>query len=105
MKPFKSTLFEAALLSSTNVLPVTIEYTMVNDEPLDDRSREWVCCYIPGTNIVKHVCNIAINTRKIEIKLTFHDPIINYESRKQVSIKSEEIIKRRSLHGFPQSCS
>lgn len=93
MKTFKSALFEAPLICSTPVLPVTLEYTKVNGKPLDDITRELVCYYVPGTSLVGHIKSLALNSRSVEAKLTFHEPIEIYDSRKSVCQLSEKTIR------------
>jgi len=92
--PFKSSLFDAADLSSVDsgqdnavkvaIQPVTIAFTHYDGELMDQAVREYYAWYIEGDPFGSHFIKMA-KTKKVEVKVMFH-PVCyldDFESRKQ----------------------
>jgi 1-acyl-sn-glycerol-3-phosphate acyltransferase len=92
--PFKSSLFDAADLSSIEqqgskvprvaIQPVTIAFTRYDGELMDQTTRDYYAWYLEGDPFGSHFIKMA-KTKKIEVKVMFH-PVCyldDFESRKQ----------------------
>ncbi len=69
--PFKSLLFCAALKAGSPVLPLTLNYRAINEQPLNDHNRD-LCCWHGEMEFVSHFWNVlALQT--IEVFLEAHE--------------------------------
>lgn len=65
--PFKKSLFDAAVDTQTDVLPLCLRYTAVNDEELTSRNRDSVFFY-GGTTFLQHVPRLlALRSVDVEV--------------------------------------
>ncbi len=69
--PFKSLLFCAALKADSPILPLTLNYRAINEQPLNDHNRD-LCCWHGEMEFVSHFWDVlALQT--IEVSLEAHD--------------------------------
>lgn len=69
--PFKPLLFCAALKAGSPILPLTLHYRTINEQPLNDHNRD-LCCWHGEMEFVSHFWNVlALQT--IEVFLEAHE--------------------------------
>lgn len=69
--PFKSLLFCAALKTGSPVFPLTLQYTAINEQPLNDQTRD-LCCWHGEMEFVSHFWNV-LALHQIEVFLEAHE--------------------------------
>jgi 1-acyl-sn-glycerol-3-phosphate acyltransferase len=69
--PFKSLLFCAALKTGSPVLPLTLNYTTINEQPLNHQTRD-LCCWHGEMEFVRHFWDV-LSLQSIEVFLEAHD--------------------------------
>jgi 1-acyl-sn-glycerol-3-phosphate acyltransferase len=67
--PFKGALFSTAEKANVNVLPVCIQYKMINGKPFSPENRDAVC-YYGDIMFFPHLCNLFF-LKKINVTVTF----------------------------------
>ncbi len=72
--PFKSLLFCAALKTGSPVLPLTLNYVAINEQPLDEQTRD-LCCWHGPMEFVGHFWQV-LALRRIAVFLEAHDMLI-----------------------------
>lgn len=69
--PFKPLLFCAALKAGSPVLPLTLNYIGINEQPLNAQTRD-LCCWHGEMEFVGHFWNV-LSLRSIEVFLEAHE--------------------------------
>jgi lyso-ornithine lipid O-acyltransferase len=72
--PFKPLLFCAAIHAGVPVLPLTLHYLAINEQPLDEQTRD-LCCWHGEMEFVSHFWQM-LALRRIEVFLEAH-PVLN----------------------------
>ncbi|HKX27335.1 MAG TPA: lysophospholipid acyltransferase family protein [Blastocatellia bacterium] len=73
MLPFKALFFASAIRARVPVLPLTIDFRAVNQQALDDESREWMCWY-GDADFLPHFWRV-LQIDSAEVSLMVHQPI------------------------------
>jgi 1-acyl-sn-glycerol-3-phosphate acyltransferase len=71
--PFKALFFASAIRAGAQILPLTINFRIVNGEPLNSQTREALCWY-GEMDFLPHFWNL-LKIDSAEISLMFHQPI------------------------------
>jgi 1-acyl-sn-glycerol-3-phosphate acyltransferase len=71
--PFKALFFASAIRAGAQILPLTINFRIVNGRLLDDQTRETLCWY-GAMDFLPHFWNL-LKIDSAEISLMFHQPI------------------------------
>jgi 1-acyl-sn-glycerol-3-phosphate acyltransferase len=71
--PFKALFFASAIRAGAQILPLTINFRIVNGRPLDDQTREALCWY-GEMDFLPHFWNL-LKIDSAEVSLMFHQPI------------------------------
>jgi 1-acyl-sn-glycerol-3-phosphate acyltransferase len=71
--PFKGLFFASAIRAGAQILPLTINFRIVNGRPLDNQTREALCWY-GEMDFFPHFWNL-LKIDSAEISLMFHQPI------------------------------
>jgi 1-acyl-sn-glycerol-3-phosphate acyltransferase len=94
--PFQSIFFEAPLIYNSNILPLTICYTKINDDCVSVYNRDTVFWY-GQIKFTKHLLR-ALKLKNIESKVVIHSRITAISSekisfnRKQLSESLRQVI-------------
>jgi 1-acyl-sn-glycerol-3-phosphate acyltransferase len=90
--PFKSSLFNAALATQCNVLPLSLNYKMINNSPVVRSNRDIVCWYGDMT-FTDHFWNV-LNVRSVEVLLDIHHQISigEKQSAKDISQTAYDVV-------------
>jgi 1-acyl-sn-glycerol-3-phosphate acyltransferase len=68
--PFKPMLMLAALKTQLPVLPLTLNYVSINQQPMTEKSLK-LCCWYGEMEFIKHFWNV-LAVRQIEVSLELH---------------------------------
>lgn len=92
VRPFKNSLFEAALKAGTEILPVCIIYKAVDGIPITEHSRDRIF-YYGGMKFLTHVKRL-ISVKRIDVDLHILEPLTpgHHDSRKQLAELSHRMI-------------
>lgn len=71
--PFKALFFASAIRSEAPVLPLSINFRIVNGQALNDETRETLCWY-GDTEFAPHFWNL-LKIDSAEVSLMFHQPV------------------------------
>jgi len=89
---FKRPLFKAAILAKRSILPITINYLSINNNPITPLNRDQVCWYGEMT-FFSHFWSL-LKIRKLEIELVIQTPMsiedYNEENFDQCSTDSHQ---------------
>ena len=90
---FKQPFFESAILAKKKVLPLCINYLLIDGEPLDRRNRNRAF-WQGGRSIVKHFFKFC-QTRQVKCEVIFTTPLpSNNTNRSELSLKAYNNISR-----------
>ena len=84
--PFKSSLFQAPVLTHAPVVPVTLYYESIKGQPLTKDSRDTICWYA-NMPFVQHVMGVLGN-RGVKAEVIFNKPFRPSPSRKETAAKA-----------------
>lgn len=79
--PFHQAYFQAPLASGAAVIPVTIQYTKINNEDVSRANRDKVCWY-GQVNFATHLAG-ALKQRSIEVRVIIHPRIETADTHPQ----------------------
>ncbi|MBL7130123.1 MAG: 1-acyl-sn-glycerol-3-phosphate acyltransferase [Candidatus Omnitrophica bacterium] len=90
IRDFQSVFFEAPLSSRSYILPITIHYTKINNEPITKSNRDKICWYgqIPFR---KHIWQL-LQQRSVEAIVNIH-PIIDINKLENSSLGRKELAR------------
>lgn len=97
VRPFKNSLFTAAITTGTPVLPVCLRYRRINGRKVTVSNRDSVY-YYGGISFMEHAPRL-LAARSVHVECRFLDPIETHPgmSRKDLAAQSHEVI-RSSYH-------
>jgi len=90
---FKRTLFKAPIMSETEILPLTINYTNINHQIVGPENKDYVFWYGDMT-FINHFFN-ALKLKKVKVRIDVHKPfgfINRPESHKEVAKMAHQMI-------------
>jgi len=92
---FKSSFFQAPLVSNSTIVPFAIRYKKINGKAIDETNRDLVFWY-GDMDFIPHLAHF-LGQRNIEVELDILEPIKNSEGsdRKSLSMLSQEAIKAK----------
>ena len=92
VRPFRSSLFTAAITTGTPVLPVCIRYRRINGKRLTMRSRDAVY-YYGGTTFSAHAPRL-LATRSVHVECHVLEPVATHahQSRKELAVQCRDVI-------------
>jgi 1-acyl-sn-glycerol-3-phosphate acyltransferase len=95
--PFKSLLFCAALKTGSPVLPLTLNYTTINEQPLNHQTRD-LCCWHGEMEFVSHFWNV-LSLQSIEVFLEAHDMLnpLHSTTAQELAQRAYENVARRFI--------
>jgi 1-acyl-sn-glycerol-3-phosphate acyltransferase len=73
VQPFKNSLFDAAILAQSDILPICFRYTGMNGEPMKSRDRDNVF-YYGGTSFLKHFSKL-LALKSIDVEVILLEPV------------------------------
>jgi len=71
--PFKALFFASAIRAEAQILPLTINFRIVNGEALNEQTRETLCWY-GDADFLPHFWNL-LKIDSAEVSLMFHEPV------------------------------
>ncbi|MDP2922520.1 MAG: lysophospholipid acyltransferase family protein [Candidatus Omnitrophota bacterium] len=91
--PFKSSFFEAPLVSGSLIVPFTIKYRKINTEPIDEKNKDLIFWY-GDMDFVPHLLGV-LALKSIEVDLSILKPIEmrDVSDRKELSSLSKKAIE------------
>lgn len=95
MHAFKSGFFSLAEgEEGLKVQPVTVAYTHINGEPLDEMSRKKIAWFGEETTLLPHLMRF-LSFKRVDAKVIFHEPVTMdaFESRKALCAHVEGVVK------------
>lgn len=96
--PFKNSLFDAAVLTQADIMPVCFRYTQINGEPLTAWNRNRIL-YYGGTAFMKHFLNLlAIKSVDVEVVLLNPISVQAHDSRKDLAAEAHRSVSA-AYHG------
>ena len=92
--PFKTPLFDAALLTNSIVQPITIRYTHLNGIPVGYSSRSLFGWY-GDMDLGPHLWN-ALSLGSFTVEVVFHEPIRadQFSHRKKLAVYCQKIVTK-----------
>jgi 1-acyl-sn-glycerol-3-phosphate acyltransferase len=92
---FKSSFFEAPLVSCANVAPFVILYRKINGEPVNEANKDSIFWY-GDMDFIPHLVYF-LGLKNIEVDLDILEPIKTFPGghRKSLSMLSQEAIKAK----------
>ena len=92
--PFKSPLFDAAMLTNSIVQPITIRYTHLNGIPIGYSSRSFFGWY-GDMDLRPHIWN-ALSLGIFTIEVVFHEPIRadQFSNRKKLAVYCQKTVAK-----------
>ena len=92
--PFKSPLFDAAMLTNSIVQPITIRYTHLNGIPIGYSSRSLFGWY-GDMDLLPHLWN-ALSLGMFTIEVVFHEPIRanRFSNRKKLAVYCQKTVAK-----------
>ncbi|HPS38452.1 MAG TPA: lysophospholipid acyltransferase family protein [Candidatus Cloacimonadota bacterium] len=101
IRPFRSSLFEMAIKSQADILPVCINYTTINGEPRSEANRDILCWY-GDMSFAPHFWRLL--GHKITAKISILEPIACTTQTKRQSLSNETYERIRAEYlGLPQN--
>lgn len=88
--------FDAPIKAEAPIVPVTIDYTRVNDNP--DFDRDEVYCYDGKVGIIQHLWNV-LKFKSVDVTVTIHEKIVpdkHHPDSKNRKLLSELCMQRLS---------
>jgi 1-acyl-sn-glycerol-3-phosphate acyltransferase len=73
IRQFQSVFFQAAIICGCSILPLTINYSRVNQEGLSTSNRDTIFWY-GQTKFTRHIL-MALRLKQIEVEVTVHSPV------------------------------
>lgn len=90
--PFKKTIFSSPILAETPVLPLTIKYKSVNNEPFGPENRDLVCWYADMT-FVDHFWGM-LNLKEFTVEIIANKPLLEKPADENVLPQARELSER-----------
>lgn len=90
--PFKKSLMTAAAGTGVPILPVVINYTHVNGEPMSDEWRDYVCWYGDQTFFPALIRLFTVKSVNVEIEYCDEVMVHNEEERRHIAAKVQSIV-------------
>ncbi len=102
VQPFKKSLFQAAILAQTDILPLCLRYPTVNGEPLNTSNRDLVFYY--GEVSFFHHFSRLLSLTSIDVEITPLKTIgiREKDTRKELAIRTHEAISESYSDDFFQ---
>lgn len=93
--PFKKSLLTAAAGSGAPILPLVINYTHVNGEPISTKNRDFVCWY--GDQTFPPILWRLVTNTSVRAEVEFFEEIHvqSEEERREVAAKAHDLIASR----------
>ncbi len=95
--PFQPFFFVAAVRAAAAVQPLTIKYTAVNDAPLDDETRDWLCWH-GAMDFVRHFWRL-LSLRSAAAQLRLHEPLTAQQTTRALAQAAQAVI----TNGFAET--
>lgn len=89
--PFKRSLYQSAIESGVDVLPMTLNYTKLNNEKITTKNRDLVFWYDDMT-FADHLYKLCMSASSLEVELKAHSPISSKEENAILRDKTYKII-------------
>lgn len=95
LRPFRSSLLQAAINAQTPVQPVCIQYQHLNGEPVTINNRDQLFWY-GGMQFFPH-CKQLLNIQRVEVQVTMLPTVqvSNYSNRQELSKAIFDMINRQ----------
>ena len=90
--PFKTSLFQAPVLTDAPVVPITLYYESIKGRPLTPDSRDTICWYA-NMPFVQHIMGVLGN-RGVKVEVIFNRPFHPSASRKETAAKARSRVKQ-----------
>jgi 1-acyl-sn-glycerol-3-phosphate acyltransferase len=92
VRPFKNSLFTAAIATGANLLPVCIRYTKINGHRVDPNNRDSIF-YYGGTTFFEHLPRL-LSLRRIDAECVMLRPLTTHQnhSRKDLALRAHQMI-------------
>jgi 1-acyl-sn-glycerol-3-phosphate acyltransferase len=84
--PFKTSLFQAPVLTDAPVVPVTLFYESIHGNPLTTDSRDTICWYA-NMPFIQHIMGVLGN-RGVKAEVIFNKPFHPSRSRKETAAQA-----------------
>ncbi len=94
--PFKALFFASAIRTRTQILPLTINFKVIDGQAVDDRTRDLVCWY-GDMDFLRHFWDL-LKISSAEVSMMVHDPIKPSRARGAKTIA--DITRQRVRSGF-----
>ena len=97
IRQFQSVFFQVPIICDSRILPLTINYSRVNQQPLSTSNRDCIFWY-GQTKFTRHIL-MALRLKQIEAEVTVHSPVkpqFNQDSplnRKKLGESLRQVIK------------
>ncbi|MCK9418789.1 MAG: 1-acyl-sn-glycerol-3-phosphate acyltransferase [Nitrospirae bacterium] len=92
VQPFKNSLFDAAVLTRADIVPICIRYTRVNNERLTPENRDLVF-YYGGATFLKHFLRfLSLRSIELEVIPLKAIKVHSLQSRKDLAAETYEAI-------------
>jgi len=92
--PFRPSLFNAAYQAKCAVLPITVNYEMINGSKVTISNRDLVCWY-GGMTFITHFWNL-LEITSCKVSISFHMPIEStmHQSPQELSFSAYNAVKK-----------
>ncbi|MBU0712020.1 1-acyl-sn-glycerol-3-phosphate acyltransferase [bacterium] len=70
--PFKKTVFSCPVRAEVPILPISIRYTLIDNQPFSESNRDRVCWY-GGMTFPDHFWSV-LQLRRVDVTITIHPP-------------------------------
>jgi 1-acyl-sn-glycerol-3-phosphate acyltransferase len=92
VQPFKNSLFDAAVVTRADIVPLCFRYTRVNEEPLSRRNRDAVF-YYGGVTFLKHAPSLlALQSIEVEVIVLKTIKVHDGHTRKEIAALTHSAI-------------
>ena len=94
VRPFKKSLFAAAVDSQTTIQPIALRYLRADERPIDETSRDSIFWY-GDMGFASHLWRLVnLNSIEVEVNLLDEVPVEGRQCRKQLAELSHQKISR-----------
>ena len=93
--PFHAPFFLTAVRAQKEVLPICINYTSINNEPINVKNKHFLCWTTKNISFLNHFCNMLRNIYSVSVSLTI-SPTLNSQDKtsRELAEESERCIKQ-----------
>jgi len=96
VKSFKRPLFKAAIETNSAIFPLTINYTKINNQPINRKNRDWVCWYGDMT-FLNHFLNL-ISLKSITVNIIISNtisPLVH--DKTSLALQAHTVVEREFI--------